>query len=109
MTGVPLYFTIWAENSSGTRSKATCSLPTYDVTVPTGRLTADFTSTSNPAVLRASVVVIEDSALSVTQVGVGYGKGVYGDQVVPWTDANITAGEIMVSKGTEKYRDLQYV
>ena len=99
VTGIPLYFTVWAENGSGERSKAICSLLSYDITEPTGRLAADFISTSNPAVLRASVVTAEDSTLTVTQVGVGYGKGVYGDQVVPWTDVVIEPRDLTVSQG----------
>ncbi|XP_076086791.1 uncharacterized protein LOC143057371 [Mytilus galloprovincialis] len=97
VTGVPLYFTVWAENSSGQKSKVTCSLLTYDISEPTGRLTADFITTSNPAVLRAFVVITEDSALTLTQIGVGYGKGLYGDQTVPWTDVTVETAELSVS------------
>ena len=90
-TGVPLYFTMYAQNDAGERSMATCSLNTYDVTLPGGRFTADFLSTSNPAVMKASVVVYEDSDIVLTQVGLGYGKDVWGDQVIPWNTVNINA------------------
>ncbi|XP_076085326.1 uncharacterized protein LOC143056125 [Mytilus galloprovincialis] len=90
-TGVPLYFTMYAQNDAGARSMATCSLNTYDVTLPGGRFTEDFLSTSNPAVMRASVVVYEDSDIVLTQVGLGYGKDVWGDQVIPWNTVNVNA------------------
>ncbi|XP_048250793.1 uncharacterized protein LOC124111176 [Haliotis rufescens] len=80
--GVPMYFTVFGENSAGVRSEVTCNIPTYDVTLPGGRLTADFKSTSSPSELRASVVVYEDSDLTVSNVGVGLGRGIYGDEVI---------------------------
>ena len=73
-----------AENDSGQKSEAYCSLPTYDVTLPGGRFQEQFSSTSNPDVLKAYVTVYEDSELVETQVGVGYGKQIYGDQIIPW-------------------------
>ncbi|VDI57617.1 Hypothetical predicted protein [Mytilus galloprovincialis] len=90
-TGVPLYFTMYAQNDAGERSMATCDLNTYDVTLPGGRFTEDFLSTSNPAVMKASVVVYEDSDIELTQVGLGYGKDVWGDQgqVIPWNTVNV--------------------
>ncbi|CAG2251012.1 unnamed protein product [Mytilus edulis] len=87
----PLYFTMYAQNDAGARSMATCSLNTYDVTLPGGRFTEDFLSTSNPAVMKASVVVYEDSDIVMTQVGLGYGKDVWGDQIIPWTSVNVDA------------------
>jgi hypothetical protein len=68
VTGIPLYFTVWAENGSGGRSKAICSLLSYVITEPTGRLAADFISTSNPAVLRASVVTAGDITVILLKV-----------------------------------------
>ena len=94
-----MYFTVWAENSSGRRSKVTCSLLTYDITEPTGKITSDFLISSNPAVLRASVVITEDSTLTLTQVAVGYGKGYYGDQIVSWTNVTVEAKNLSVSQG----------
>ena len=88
-TGVPLFFTMYAQNDAGERSMATCDLHTYDVTLPGGRFTEDFLSTSNPAVMKASVVVYEDSDIELTQVGLGYGKDVWGDQVIPWNTVNV--------------------
>ncbi|KAK3612527.1 hypothetical protein CHS0354_024500 [Potamilus streckersoni] len=88
-SGVPLYFTMYAENSAGIRSSVACQLETYDVTLPGGRFSADFIRSSNPTTLKASVVVIDDSKLEKIQVGVGFGKGIYGDQLVTWTDINL--------------------
>ncbi|XP_052081925.1 uncharacterized protein LOC127719726 isoform X2 [Mytilus californianus] len=90
-TGVPLYFTMYAQNDAGVRSMATCSLNTYDVTLPGGRFTEDFLSTSNPSVMKAFVVVYEDSDIVLTQVGLGYGKDVWGDQLIPWNTVNVNA------------------
>lgn len=88
-TGVPIYFTLIAENNSGQRSEAFCYLPTYDVTLPGGRFQEEFSSTSNPNVLKAYVTVYEDSQLQLVQEGVGYGKHIYGDQIVPWKLINL--------------------
>ena len=78
-----------AENDSGQKSEAYCSLPTYDVTLPGGRFQEQFSSTSNPDVLKAYVTVYEDSDLVETQVGVGYGKQIYGDQIIPWNHIDL--------------------
>lgn len=88
-TGRRIYCTMFAENDAGERSQAFCELETYDVTLPGGRCTEDFISTSNPAVLKASVVVYEDSPIVLTQVGVGYGKDEWGDQVVQWNTVSV--------------------
>ena len=78
-----------AENDSGQKSEAFCSLPTYDVTLPGGRFQEQFLSTSNPDVLKGYVTVYEDSELVETQVGVGYGKQIYGDQIIPWNHIDL--------------------
>ncbi|XP_046574117.1 uncharacterized protein LOC124282192 [Haliotis rubra] len=87
--GVPVYFTVYGENSAGARSTVTCSIPTYDVTPPGGRLTADFSSTSNPAELRGNVVVYEDSDLVKSSVGVGLGRGIYADEIIAYSSVNL--------------------
>ncbi|XP_046360096.2 uncharacterized protein LOC124137716 [Haliotis rufescens] len=87
--GVPVFFTVYGENSAGARSTVTCSIPTYDVTPPGGRLTSDFSSTSNPAELRGNVVVYEDSDLVKSSVGVGLGRGIYGDEVIAYNSVNL--------------------
>ncbi|XP_048258717.1 uncharacterized protein LOC124137708 isoform X1 [Haliotis rufescens] len=87
--GVPVFFTVYGENSAGARSTVTCSIPTYDVTPPGGRLTSDFSSTSNPAELRGNLVVYEDSDLVKSSVGVGLGRGIYGDEVIAYNSVNL--------------------
>ena len=80
---------MYAENSQGSRSSVTCKLRTYDITLPTGRFDADFRTTSNPYVLKASVVVYDDSPINDSYVGIGYGKGMYGDQIKRFTSVNL--------------------
>ena len=77
-----------ASNSAGGVSIATCSLPTYDTTLPGGRISPDFLSTSHPNILSASCVIHEDSEIVSWKEGVGYGIGVWGDDVIPWTDVD---------------------
>ena len=36
----------------------------------------------------------EDSELELVQVGVGYGKGIYGDQIVAWTDVDLNSNVV---------------
>ncbi|CAG2214886.1 unnamed protein product [Mytilus edulis] len=93
-TGVPLYFTVTAENDSGQKSTASCYLSTYDITPPGGRFDEDYKSTSNPSVIKASVTVYEDSELVETKVAMGYGKGIWGDQLVPWNDVELDQSTI---------------
>ncbi|XP_076076023.1 uncharacterized protein LOC143046845 [Mytilus galloprovincialis] len=102
-TGVPIYFTLIAENNSGQRSEAFCSLPTYDVTLPGGRFQEEFLSTSNPEVLRAYVTVYEDSELETVQLGAGYGKGIFGDQMVLWDDVNLDHNQINDNLGEDPF------
>ncbi|CAG2239680.1 unnamed protein product [Mytilus edulis] len=93
-TGVPLYFTVTAENDSGQKSTASCYLSTYDITPPGGRFDEDYKTTSNPSVIKASVTVYEDSELVETKVAMGYGKGIWGDQLVPWQDVELDQSTI---------------
>ncbi|CAH1277633.1 Hypp9726 [Branchiostoma lanceolatum] len=88
--GVPLYFTVTAKNSGGGDAKVTCELPTYDVTLPGGRVTPDFLTTSHPNILRASAVAHDDSEIIQKLAAVGYGRKVYGDQIVTWHDVITT-------------------
>ncbi|XP_070574642.1 uncharacterized protein [Ptychodera flava] len=89
--GIPLYYTIKATNSAKAVAMATCYIPTYDRTLPGGRITPDFKSTSRPNVLRASAVVHDDSILIDQKEGVGFGLGLHGDQTVPWNDISLRA------------------
>ena len=81
-----MYFTVIVENDSGQKSQTSCYLPTYDVTLPNGRFQEEFITSSNPDELRAAVKIHEDSELVQNLVGLGYGKGIYGDQSVRWHD-----------------------
>ncbi|XP_072048753.1 uncharacterized protein [Amphiura filiformis] len=94
--GVPLYFTVTAHNSAGGTATVTCVLPTYDLTVPTGRIEPAFSTTSHPSILTASAVVYDDSEIISQQEGVGFGGGIWGDQIVPWTDVD----KVMTNPGS---------
>ncbi|XP_070572594.1 uncharacterized protein [Ptychodera flava] len=99
--GVPLYFTITAVNSASATSKATCGLPTYDVTLPGGRVTADFKSTSNPNVLKASSVALDDSVITQREEAVGFGQSIFGDQVFDWTEFDLDKNSHDVNVGND--------
>jgi len=89
-TGLPLHFTVTVANDAGASVKAVCQIPTYDITIPVGRFSLDFSTTSNAAVLLSSIVVSDDSKIDISEVSVGFGKDLYGDQVVPWTDVDLS-------------------
>ncbi|XP_066275501.1 uncharacterized protein [Branchiostoma lanceolatum] len=97
--GVPLYFTVTGTNSGGGDAKVTCELPTFDVTLPGGRVTPDFITTSHPSILRASAVAHDDSAILQKREAVGYGRKVYGDQIVPWNDVSSTTNTVVTAAG----------
>ena len=75
---------MFAENSAGTRSFINCEMSTYDSTPPTGRLHAEFTYTSNPNIIQATILVHDDSDIFETFVAIGFGTGQYGDQLLSW-------------------------
>ncbi|XP_078658231.1 uncharacterized protein LOC144903714 [Branchiostoma floridae x Branchiostoma belcheri] len=108
--GVPLYFTVTATNSAQLTSLVTCELPTYDLTPPGGRVTPDFLSTSHPGILRASAVALDDAALVNQKEAVGFGRKVYGDQVVPWKDISISKVQVDINIGHDPHdtRNLEY-
>ena len=98
-TGVPVYFTMFAQNSQGSRSSVTCKLHTYDVTLPSGRFEAEFATSSNPHVLKSSVVVHDDSPIVESFVAIGFGEGIYGDQIKPFTPTNLDARDFSIDIG----------
>ncbi|KAK3788402.1 hypothetical protein RRG08_044436, partial [Elysia crispata] len=89
-SGVPMYFKVSAENSEGEQSSVTCSIPNYDITLPDGRFTSEFKSTSNGNILKASVVLYENSQLTSARLAVGLGRNIYSDGVKPYVDVNFT-------------------
>jgi hypothetical protein len=64
------------------------------MTIPGGRMAEAFISTSNPNILKGVVTVYEDSPLKETLVAVGYGKDVYGEQVIRWTSTSVAANTV---------------
>ena len=97
--GVPLYFTVHVSNEAGVSVPATCRLDTFDITIPGGRMAEAFISTSNPNVLKGVVTVYEDSPLQQTMVAVGYGKGIWGEQVVRWNATTVAANTVNYDVG----------
>ncbi|KAL8609977.1 hypothetical protein ACOMHN_029470 [Nucella lapillus] len=85
----PVYFTVRATNNAGGKAEVTCSLDTYDVTLPQGRLEADYPSTSNRRVLSGSLVVHEDSPLIQSSLAIGEGKGLYATGTRGWQPVNL--------------------
>lgn len=92
--GVPLFFTVIVANEAGNSVRATCSLPTYDMTIPGGRMTESFRSTSNPRILKGTVTVYDDSVIAESNVAVGFGKDLYGEQIIRWSSSKIEANTI---------------
>ena len=84
-TGVPIHFTVKAINTQGLEAVAQCSMKTFDVTIPSGRMEADHIKISHPHKISASMVVIDDSPLVEEQfVAVGVGEFYYGHSVKDW-------------------------
>ena len=84
LNGVTLYFTVRATNSQGGSATATCTLPTFDTTLPGGRVDIAFKSTSHPGILKASAVLHEDSEIMNSRLAIGFGVDINGDQIIPW-------------------------
>ncbi|XP_078620549.1 uncharacterized protein LOC144887293 isoform X2 [Branchiostoma floridae x Branchiostoma japonicum] len=83
---IPLFFTVKATNSGGGSASATCSLDYYDLSPPAGRVNPDFVTTSNPNVLKASGMAVDETPLTERKEGVGFGRGIFGDQTFPWSE-----------------------
>ncbi|KAK7493720.1 hypothetical protein BaRGS_00015049 [Batillaria attramentaria] len=90
--GIPLYFLVSATNCQGLEFTAMCSIPTYDCTVPDGRVDAGYRCTSHPSELSARVIFYDDSELVKRSLAhaVGYSPGVFGNEVVDWLPLNVT-------------------
>ena len=68
-------------------------LETYDTTPPAGRVRAEFLSTSNPEVIKATVTVHDDTQIVLSNLGIGYSKGIYGDQMIKWIAKDLNEKE----------------
>ena len=58
-----------------------CELPTYDVTLPSGRVEANHMKTSHPGELSAAMIIIDDSVIVEQLAAVGVGEFYYGHSV----------------------------
>lgn len=67
-TGQIIYFTVTAKNNGGGSRDTTCQLSTYDQTLPTGRVRPQFETTSNPTVLKVSIMVTDDTEIVTKKV-----------------------------------------
>ncbi|XP_070573688.1 uncharacterized protein [Ptychodera flava] len=108
--GVPLYFTVTAVNSAKASTKTVCQISTYDSTLPAGRVTPDFLSTSHPNILRASSLALDDSPILHRQEAIGFGESIFGDQVFPWTDFDLdkNAHEVEIGDDPLGTKSLEY-
>jgi hypothetical protein len=83
--GIPLYWSVKAQNSQGLSSISQCYLNTYDSTPPDGRVEHPYKFSSHPNKIIASVVAFEDSPLVETHYkAVGFSPGQFGSQFVDW-------------------------
>ena len=69
-TGQRLYFKISARNNAGGVAHTTCEMSTYDMTLPTGRVKAGYSSSSDPNEMQASLILTDDSKITQTMVSV---------------------------------------
>ena len=93
--GKPLYFHVRAVNSQGLGTTASCTLPTYDCSLPDGRVDMASQCTSHRDSLAASVVLYEDSPLKQDQLfyAVGYSPGSYGHELTGWAPLQLDTTE----------------
>lgn len=96
---MPLYFTVNVANEAGVSVPATCKLETFDMTIPGGRMSEAFRSTSNPRVMKGLVTVYEDSPIEEVMVAIGYGKNIWGEQIVRWNKTSIAANSVNYDVG----------
>ncbi|XP_060074374.1 uncharacterized protein LOC132554093 [Ylistrum balloti] len=89
-SGIPLYWTVKARNTQGLEAYSYCMLPTYDTTVPDGRIDPSFEFSSHPNKISGTVVVFDDSILEpFHEKAVGFTSGQYGSEFVTWDSLDI--------------------
>lgn len=101
-----MYFTVHVANEAGVSVPATCKLETFDMTVPGGRMSEAFRSTSNPREVIGLLTVYEDSPIQEVMVAVGYGKDIWGEQIVRWTKTSVTANIVDYDVGQYEFLEL---
>ncbi|KAK2165039.1 hypothetical protein NP493_1368g00012 [Ridgeia piscesae] len=98
---IHLYFSVKAQNSMGLSAVTSCELPTYDMTLPEGRITPDFRSTSHRELLQGSALALDDSVIRTHQISAGYGKGSHGAQIADWQSVDSVKATSRVDTGSD--------
>ncbi|OWF46933.1 Delta-like protein 1 [Mizuhopecten yessoensis] len=89
-SGVPLYWTVKASNTQGLQAFSYCTLPTYDTSIPDGRIDPSYKFSSHPNKLSGTVVVFDDSTLEKShEKAIGFSSGKYGSELVHWGSLDI--------------------
>ncbi|XP_033747032.1 uncharacterized protein LOC117332256 [Pecten maximus] len=89
-SGLPLYWTVKARNTQGLEAFSYCMLPTYDTSVPDGRIDPSYSFSSHPNKISGTVVVFDDSTLEPShEKAVGFSSGQFGSEFVPWDSLDI--------------------
>ncbi|XP_069134862.1 uncharacterized protein [Argopecten irradians] len=89
-SGIPLYFTVKARNTQGLEAFSYCMLPTYDTTIPDGRVDPSYKFSSHPNKISGTVVVFDDSTLIPShEKALGFSSGQYGSEFIPWDSLDI--------------------
>ncbi|GAB1602264.1 uncharacterized protein LOC115224694 [Argonauta hians] len=99
--GIPLHWTVKVNNSEGLESLTSCTLETYDSTVPDGRFDPSYPFTSRKDTLKGTVIIMDDSPIvEKGHVAIGYGPGTLGSQVMSWKGLNLTKTHERPNDGT---------
>lgn len=88
--GVPLSFTIKAQNQQGLESYLHCKLDTYDNTLPDGRVEASYKFSSHPGIIAATVIINDDSPVKTSYKALGLSPGRFGREIKDWTPLSLT-------------------
>ena len=65
-----------------------------------------FRSTSNPREVIGLLTVYEDSPIQGVMVALGYGKDIWGEQIVRWTKTSVTANVVDYDVGQYQFLEL---
>ncbi|XP_069134676.1 uncharacterized protein [Argopecten irradians] len=89
-SGIPLYFTVKARNTQGLEAFSYCMLPTYDTTIPDGRVDPSYKFSSHPNKISGTVVTFDDSTLVPShEKALGFSSGQYGSEFLSWNSLDI--------------------
>lgn len=89
LVGVFLFFIVIVVNEVGNSVRVICFFFIYDMIIFGGRMIELFRFISNFRIFKGIVIVYDDFVIVESNVVVGFGKDLYGEQIIRWSSFKI--------------------